>query len=249
MLVNRLTAFAAAACLLLSVSPAALSAQQEKETAGRLLLVTGVDRYHDWEANSSALRKILGEVGLKVTISEDPWSLTTPGMKNYDGIVLVLNQDERWPAPVEEALVSQVRSGKGIGIIHSANNCFPGWKEFEDMVGLLWRIDDIHKAGHDHYGPYTVKIADKQHFITRGLEDFPVSDELYRDLTKYSDYHVLAEAFSKDKQKDYPLIMVKSYGQGRVFHTALGHNTDSMLSRGFQLTAQRGMLWAIKKDK
>jgi len=237
--------------LALLVSGAALAGPPEemKAPVADILIVTGVDRYHDWNANSQELRRILQEVGLRVVISEDPWVLTTPSMQNYEGIALVLNQDERWPAPVEKALADLVAGGKGIGIFHSADNCFPGWKEFEEMVGLLWRIDDVHKAGHDHYGPYTVEIADKNHFITRGLENFPITDELYRDLTKYADFHVLAEAFSKDKQAKYPLIMVKTYGKGRVFHTALGHDTDTMLAEGYRRTTQRGMLWAVGLDK
>ena len=249
MLYNRKLAWipALACLLLLAVFP--LKAQQEEQIKGRLLLITGVDRYHDWKANSADLREILEDYGFKVIITEDPWVLTTEGMKSYDGIVMVMNQDPRWPAPVEQAMASHVSSGMGIGIIHSADNCFPGWSEFEDMVGLLWRIDDKYQAGHDHYGPLTVKVTDKEHFITRGMEDFPVTDELYRDLAKFSDFRTLAQAFSRDKQKDYPIIMVKTYGKGRVFHTVLGHSTESMLSQGFRRTTTRGMLWAIQKDK
>ncbi|HUU29594.1 MAG TPA: ThuA domain-containing protein [archaeon] len=242
----------AAACLL---TAATLSAQKtneeskEKPPLGKLLLLTGVDRFHNWSDNSAALRKILEDGGFLVVMTEEPWVLTTEGMKGYDGIAMVYNSDERWPAPVEEALVKLVTGGMGIGIIHSSDNSFPGWKEFEEMVGLLWRIDDTHQAGHDHFGPLTVKIVDQEHFITRGVGDFPITDELYRDLTRYSDFHVLAEAFSKDKQRDYPIIMTKTYGQGRVFHTVLGHNPESMNSQGFKTTTLRGMLWAIKKDK
>ena len=245
---KRLAGMLALACfLLLAVFP--LQAQQEKEISGRVLLITGVDQYHDWKANSARLREILEDYGFEVVLTEDPWVLTTEGMKDYHGIVMVMNQDPRWPAPVEQAMVRHVKAGMGIGIIHSANNCFPGWAEFEDMVGLLWRIDDKYQAGHDRYGPLTVKIADKGHFITRGMDNFSITDELYRDLARFSDFRVLAEAFSRDKQKDYPIIMVKTYGKGRVFHTNLGHSTESMLSQGFQRTTTRGMLWAIKKDK
>jgi len=236
------------ACLMLAAASVA-AGKPAKDTQGTLLLLTGVDRYHNWRENSAAVRDILEEAGFKVVLTEEPWVLTTEGMKKYDGIVMVYNRDERWPAPVEKALVRLVKGGMGIGIIHSSNNSFPGWKEFEEMVGLLWRIDETHRAGHDHYGPFTVKIVDKEHFITRGMEDFPITDELYRDLTKYADYHVLAEAFSKDKQRYYPMIMVKTYGKGRVFHTVLGHKTNSMLYHGFRRTVQRGMLWAIKKDQ
>jgi type 1 glutamine amidotransferase len=240
-----------AVVLLISLAagvPAAAQ-QEKKDPLGRLLIVTGVDSYHDWNANSERIREILLEGGFEVVISEDPWVLTTPGMERYDGIVLVLNTNDRWPAPVEAALAEHVRGGMGIGIIHSADNCFPGWSEFEEMVGLLWRIDEVNKAGHDHYGPYKVEIVDRKHFITEGMEDFPITDELYRDLTKYSDFHVLAEGFSKDKQARYPLIMTRTFGKGRMFHTVLGHDVNTMTSAGFQRTTLRGMIWAVCKDK
>jgi uncharacterized protein len=234
-------------CIVVAGVPA-VAQQQEQEPLGRLLIITGVDRYHAWNPNSERVRQILIDGGFEAVISEDPWVLTTPGMERYDGIVMVLNTDDRWPAPVESALVGHIRGGMGIGIIHSSDNCFPGWSEFEDMVGLLWRIDEVNKAGHDHYGPYTVEIVDKKHFITEAMEDFPITDELYRDLTKYSDFHVLAEGFSRDKQARYPLIMTKNYGKGRVFHTVLGHDVNTMSSAGFQRTTLRGMIWAVGGD-
>jgi type 1 glutamine amidotransferase len=246
--VMRLKSMLAAVLMVLAVSPA-FSQDKAAEPAGKLLVITGVDRYHDWNALSQKARQILNEAGFEVVITEDPWVVTTPGMEAYDGIVLVLNTDPRWPRPVEEAFAAQISGGKALGIIHSANNCFPGWSEFEDMVGLLWRTNGAIKAGHDHYGPYTVEIVDKDHFITTGMEDFPITDELYRDLTKYSEFHVLAQGFSRDKQAYYPLIMTKTYGKGRVFHTALGHDVNTMSSAGFQRTLQRGMLWAVGKDK
>lgn len=246
----RLKSLPAAVLLIFSaVGVLAAAPREQKAPPGRLLIITGVDRYHDWSANSEKVRRILQAGGFEAVITEDPWVLATPGMERYDGIVMVLNTDDRWPAGVEQALVKHVRGGKGIGIIHSANNCFPGWNEFEEMVGLCWRIDEVNKAGHDHYGPYTVEIVDRKHFITGGMEDFPIADELYRDLTKYSEFHVLAEGFSRDKQARYPLIMAKTYGQGRVFHTALGHDVNSMSSAGFQRTLLRGMIWAVRGDR
>ena len=224
--------------------------EPEQESKGRLLLLFGEEKYHNWRENALALREVLESSGFIVVMCEDPWIFTTEGMKNYDGIVLQFIMEERWPQAVERAFFNLITSGMGIGIVHSANNSFPGWTEFEDLVGLLWRTEEGHepRAGHDSYGPFTVKIVDKEHFITRGMEDFQVTDELYLDLTKYSDYHVLTEAFSQDKQRDYPMIMVKTYGLGRVFHTVLGHDANSIRCPGFQRTMERGLLWATKKD-
>ena len=222
-----------------------------QESKGRLLLFFGTEQYHGWKENALALRESLEGSGFTVVMCEDPWIFTTEGMKDYDGIILQFIMLDRWPKAAEQAFLDLVTSGMGIGIVHSANNSFPGWAEFEEMLGLCWRTEKGHEpqAGHDHYAPFKVKIVDKEHFITRGVGDFEITDELYRDLTKYSDYHVLAEAFSQDKQQNYPMLLVKTYGQGRIFHTVLGHDAVSIRCPGFQKTMERGMLWAIRKDK
>jgi type 1 glutamine amidotransferase len=38
--------------------------------------------------------------------------------------------------------------------------------------------------------------------------------------------------------------MAIRYGQGRVFHTMLGHNEESMRDVGFVVTLNRGTEWA-----
>jgi CheY-like chemotaxis protein len=41
-----------------------------------------------------------------------------------------------------------------------------------------------------------------------------------------------------------PALMVIRYGQGRVFHTILGHGPEAMRCVGFIVTFQRGAQWA-----
>ena len=44
------------------------------------------------------------------------------------------------------------------------------------------------------------------------------------------------------------MLWTVNYGKGRVFVTALGHDTDAMKSAGFVATLTRGTEWAATGD-
>lgn len=212
-----------------------------KEGSPRLLLVTGANN-HNWKATTPVLRELLEKAGFEVRVTEEPATLETGAMKEYAGIVLNYNRKERWPASTEKALLDLVHGGQGLIVVHAADNAFPGWTEFEEMVGLTWRQG----ATHDHYGEFTVNIKAPDHPIMNGLADFQTQDELYHHLTSKGEYEVLATAVSQKDQQAYPMLLVRPWGEGRVFHTLLGHDVASMQTEGFIKTFQRGTQWAVK---
>jgi uncharacterized protein len=59
---------------------------------------------------------------------------------------------------------------------------------------------------------------------------------------------VLATAYSDKAKKGTgthePMIWTVKYGQGRVFHSPLGHDVNAMRCVGFMATLQRGTEWA-----
>lgn len=230
--------------LTLCTSITALSAA-DKTPAGNILIITG-ENNHAWKETTPVLRQILEAVNYRVKVSEVPAVLQTDAVQSFDGILINYNSTDRWEPETESALLQYIRSGKGLIIVHAANNAFPGWREYEEMAGLIWVRGT---AGHDRYGPMSVRITNHEHFITRGLEDFEIMDELYHTLTKFSEFTVLADAYSKQKQQYYPMILIREERKGRVFHTCLGHAAFSMHNPGFIITLQRGTDWAIKKER
>src|SRR5690606_5323718 len=74
-------------------------------------------------------------------------------------------------------------------------------------------------------------------------------DELYDKLRGPGEnMTILATAYSDPKTggsgRHEPMIFTIDYGQGRVFHTPMGHDTEAMECVGFMTTLQRGTEWA-----
>jgi type 1 glutamine amidotransferase len=75
------------------------------------------------------------------------------------------------------------------------------------------------------------------------------SDELYSWLRgPAKNVSVLATAYSSKEERGSgehePMLMTIAFGEGRVFHTALGHSGEQLRSVAFIVTFQRGTEWA-----
>ena len=194
-----------------------------------------------------------------------------PNFKDYNVVVSNYNGSP-WSAETRKAFVDCVKSGGGFVTIHAANNAFGDWAEYNEIIGLggwggrneksgpyvRWKdgqfVRDMSKGGGGSHGKqhaFQMIIRDSKHPITAGLptEWMHASDELYDRLRgPAKDMTVLATAFSKKDTggtgEHEPLLMAIKYGEGRVFHTALGHSVGAMKCVGFIVTLQRGAEWA-----
>jgi type 1 glutamine amidotransferase len=224
-------------------------------------IITGFSN-HNWQYTSRVHKDTLEGCGrFQVDITDDPKTFLADAGKlsAYKLLVLDYNDSQakspqRWGDAAEKNFASAVRGGVGVVAIHSSNNAFIGWKDYEQMMGLVWVNG---QTGHGKYHQFKVDIADKGHPITKGLSDFTTTDELYHNLvnTQNAKFSVLAKAFDAKEiggtEKDEPMAIVHEFGAGRVFATALGHvwggpddPKTSVTNPGFRALLVRGGEWA-----
>jgi len=222
----------------------------------RVLIVDGFSN-HDWQQTTQLTKAILEESNLfDVSISTTPptahdprWAQWRPNFKDYDVVIQNTNNINdtaiRWPRAVEIALEQYVKAGGGLYILHSGNNAFPHWKEYDKMIGLGWRPKTtgfaliIDPAGHiqrlppgqgdatNHGDRFDAVIRILQrHPINKGFPDEwkTASMELYRyPRGPAENITVLSAAYDSISNKTWPVEWVVKYGKGRVYNSSMGH--------------------------
>ena len=143
------------------------------------------------------------------------------------------------------ALLAAVRRGVGLAGWHGGTgDAFRNDVAFQYMVGGQW------VAHPGNVIPYAVNITDKDDPVTKGLSDFNMNSEQYYmhidpnvkvlATTKYSgDIDPWIEGCV------IPVVWKKTYGNGRVFYSSLGHvASDFDVPEALEIV-KRGICWAV----
>lgn len=201
---------------------------------------------------------------------EEQWKGWNPQFGNFDVVISNYN-GEMWPENVQKGFVDYVRGGGGLVSVHAADNSFPEWPEYNEMIGVggwggrneksgpmvryrdgrIVRDESPGSGGaHGSQHEFVVDARSPEHPILMGLPQSwkHAGDELYAKLRGPAKaMEVLATAYSDPATggtgEHEPMLMVTQFGRGRVFHTTLGHSAASMSGLGFQVTLARGAEW------
>jgi type 1 glutamine amidotransferase len=202
----------------------------------KTLLFAG-GQIHDFKGCGNEIERILrADPAFDVTKVEEDLSVFE-GLDGYDLVVFYYTVGEITDEQ-RNGLTNFVKSGKGFVGVHSAADSFREDPAFRYFIGGFF-------VTHPHFRSYQVSVVDPENPITRDLDEFMVEDEQY--ITDYDPrVDVLATALYKGKA--WPVAWTKSWGDGRIFYLALGHNPEACRHDMFELLLGRGGKWAAGRE-
>lgn len=207
------------------------------------ILFLGDNGHHKPIERIPSVMSALGTKGVNFTYTDKLEDLNTNYLNKFDALMIYANWDEITPE-AEKALLQYVASGKGILPIHCASFCFRNSPEYVKMVGgQFWRhrMDTIQVA-----------ITQPNHPAVKGIKGIKAFDETYLHSQLQPDNNVLmTREIKSDQAKDKPntatepYTWTRSYGKGRVFYTAYGHDERTWDNPDFLELLYKGILWAV----
>jgi hypothetical protein len=216
----------------------------------RVMLLDGesAGTYHKWRQTSPVLKKELDETSLfavdVVTAppAGDSFSAFAPAFSRYQVVVLNYDApDERWPVSLKTSFEEFVKNGGGLVVVHAADNAFPGWPAFNEMIGVggwrnrtesagpFWYVKDERLVSDDtpprrqsrHPECFAFACANRS-TRSRASSTWDASGRrVTRGLRPGKHMTVPRRSFRIRPIADAVTSrkMVVNYGRGRVFHT------------------------------
>jgi type 1 glutamine amidotransferase len=197
---------------------------------------------HARPATRAAIAEFLwGLPWLRITVTDDWDALRWDRVAPYDLVITYTGaRNEECTAAQLAGVTRFVERGGGFVPLHfTSMNANP---DFIALVGAKF-------VGHPPYGPFTVKVADADHPITRGLPTIEIEDECYR--SEYPDrgaLRVLQTSHHESGIDGEPSSWVREVGQGRIFYSALGHDARAFSHPVLRDLLTRGIRWAAKLE-
>ena len=208
------------------------------------ILFLGDNGHHKPAERVPQLMAALGNRGINITYTDKLTDLNAQNLARFDGLLIYANWDSI-PKPQEQALIDYVAAGHGLIPVHSASWCFRNSPEYVQKLvgGQFWR---------HRFDTIQTRTVRPEHPAMMGFQAFKAYDETYLHSQLQPDNEVLAvRDIKKDQAADRPGVneepytWTRTYGKGRIFYTAYGHDERTWSQPGFHKLLENGILWAV----
>ncbi len=223
---------------------------QAQNSQIRVLVITGG---HDY--NKESFNAMLSDMSkyFSFEIKEFPkaYEMFSPeNIDKYDVLVFY----HMWQSISEEqkkVLSDCIFNGKPLVVLHHSICAFDNWEEYIHIIGgkyfnqpSVLNGKEYPVSSYKHDIRFIVNVLDSNHLVTKGLKDFEVFDETYKDFYVEPDVKPLLQTIESSST---PTIgWTKQYGKGHVVTIQIGHDTPTYENLNYRKLLLQAIEWVYK---
>ncbi len=213
----------------------------------RVLLVTGG---HDFDREPFfAMMKSFAGMTYTEVAHPDAWVMFKPENRNVYDVILLYDMPQAIDEQAKNDYMDCLKQGKGLVVLHHAYGAYPDWQEYQTIVGGRYYFTPwVDAKGvtqpastYQHDVTFTVKVADKKHPVTKGIEDFEILDETYRDGCVNPNVNILLT--TNEPTSTPSIAWTNLYGRSRVVTILLGHDQHAWENPNFKTLLTQAVQW------
>ena len=210
------------------------------------LIIQGGWTGHQPVETSAFAAELLRKAGFTVTIADSLAAFGDADLLRQQRLLVPMWTMGELSGEAGKTVLAAVHAGLGIGGWHGGMcDAFRNNVEWQFLTGGQWVA---HPGG---TVDYTVEITDPTHPITAGLSSFAMRSEQYYMHIDPAVRVLATTTFSgQHAGQDWiagvvmPNVWTKTWGSGRVFYTALGHQLADLQVPSSTTILDRGLRWA-----
>ena len=214
----------------------------------RALALIG-DRYHSPVYIRDHLVQAFMRENIPITFIENDKALTAEALSKFQ-LLVFLKDGMLWPdghdkPPVkwmteaqQKAIWDFVHGGGSFLALHNSHGIYP-------PDGLYYKLFGGDYGGHPPPETFSIRIENKSHPVTQGVEDFETYDEQH--LSKYylDREHLLLRNISRGN-KAAPAGWWREPGKGRFVYLAPGHTSEAIGHPMMQRMIRNSIRWLTR---
>ena len=246
----------------------------------RVLALIG-DRYHNADYIRVALNRLFQELNLPIDYTINYDQISARFLAPYrlfvvlrDGMIWpngylepndyeysrVLENNREWPKEQFESWITEeqgaaikgfVEAGGALYALHNSSHISLSSKDYREVMGGAY-ID------HPALRPFKVSVVNKEHPITRGVQDFMVNDEQHFVTYDKDPKYILLRSENIDgltdisEGKDLGAKAIAGwaydFGKGRVVFTAVGHTLHALWQPEYFKLQKNAVKWLLRTE-
>ena len=142
--------------------------------------------------------------------------------------------------------------GVGVVALHHTMGAYQEWPEFKKIIGTKYYLKEAvedgvthGEASFKHDVDIRVHVTNKSHPITKGMLDFTIHDETYKNCWFDEKNRVLLT--TDHATSDETIGWVRRYRKAKICTIQLGHDSKAYANDNYAQLVERAILWTAGK--